>query len=33
LERENYEVTSKGLIEFSKTGLRTLMVAFRIINE
>ena len=33
LKNENYEIISKGLIEFSKRGLRTLMVAFRKINE
>jgi phospholipid-translocating P-type ATPase (flippase) len=33
LKNENYEIISKGLIEFSKKGLRTLMVAFRRINE
>ena len=33
LKNENFQVISKGLIEFSKKGLRTLMVAFRKINE
>ena len=33
LENENYEIISKGLIEFSKKGFRTLMVAYRRINE
>ena len=33
LNKENYEIISKGLVEFSKRGLRTLMVAFRKINE
>jgi phospholipid-translocating ATPase len=31
---ENYDVISKGLIEFSKQGLRTLMIAYKkITNE
>ena len=33
LESNNFQIISKGLIEFSKKGLRTLMVAFRKINE
>ena len=33
LENENYDVISNGLIEFSKQGLRTLMVAYRKINK
>jgi phospholipid-translocating ATPase len=33
LESENYKIISNGLIEFSKKGLRTLMVAYRKINE
>ena len=33
LKKENFQLISKGLIEFSKKGLRTLMVAFRKINE
>ena len=33
LKNENLQVISKGLMEFSKRGLRTLMVAFRKINE
>ena len=33
LKNENFQIISKGLIEFSKKGLRTLMVAFRKINE
>ena len=33
LENENFELISNGLIEFSKKGLRTLMVAYRKINE
>ena len=33
LKSENYQVISKGLIDFSRKGLRTLMVAFRKINE
>ena len=33
LENENFEIISKGLIDFSKKGLRTLMVAFRKINN
>ena len=33
LNNENFQVISNGLIEFSKKGLRTLMVAFRKINE
>ena len=32
-ECENYKIISNGLLEFSKKGLRTLMVAFRKINE
>ena len=30
---DNYEVISKGLIDFSKKGLRTLMVAYRRIRQ
>ena len=33
MENENFEIISKGLIDFSKKGLRTLMVAFRKINN
>ena len=33
LKNENFQIISKGLKEFSKKGLRTLMVAFRKINE
>ena len=33
LENENYEIISNGLIEFSKRGLRTLMVAYRRIRQ
>ena len=33
LEGKNFPIISKGLIEFSKKGLRTLMVAYRKINE
>jgi len=33
LENENYKKISNGLIEFSKKGLRTLMVACRKINK
>ena len=33
LENENYKVISNGLIEFSKRGLRTLMVAYRRIRQ
>jgi len=33
LENENYKKISDGLIEFSKRGLRTLMVAYRKINK
>ena len=33
LESESYGIISNGLIEFSKKGLRTLMVAYRKINE
>ena len=33
LESENYKIISNGLVEFSKKGLRTLMVAYRKINE
>ena len=33
LENENYEIISNGLVEFSKRGLRTLMVAYRKINN
>ena len=33
LENENYEIISNGLIEFSKRGLRTLMVAYRKIRQ
>ena len=31
--RENYEIISNGLIEFSKKGLRTLMIAYRKIRQ
>ena len=33
LENENYEIISNGLIEFSKKGLWTLMVAYRRIRK
>ena len=33
LKNENLQVISNGLMEFSRRGLRTLMVAFRKINE
>jgi len=33
LKHENYKIISNGLIEFSKKGLRTLMVAYRKINN
>ena len=33
LENANYQVISNGLVQFSKRGLRTLMVAYRKINE
>ena len=33
LENENYKIISNGLNEFSKKGLRTLMVAYRKINN
>ena len=33
LENENFGIISKGLIDFSKKGLRTLMVAYRKINN
>ena len=33
LKSENYEIISNGLKNFSQKGLRTLMVAFRKINE
>ena len=33
LQSENYEIISKGLKEFSKKGLRTLMVAYKEIND
>ena len=33
LENENFTIISKGLIEFSKKGLRTLMVAYRRIRQ
>jgi magnesium-transporting ATPase (P-type) len=33
LENENYKVISNGLIDFSKKGLRTLMVAYRRIRQ
>ena len=33
LESKNYRIISNGLSEFSKKGLRTLMVAYRKINE
>ena len=33
IESENYEIISDGLSEFSKKGLRTLMVAYRNIND
>ena len=33
LENENYKIISDGLIEFSKQGLRTLMIAFRKIKN
>ena len=33
LKNENYEIISNGLMKFSKKGLRTLMIAFRKIND
>ena len=33
LESEKYEIISNGLLEFSKRGLRTLMIAYRKIKE
>ena len=33
LENENFKVISNGLIEFSKKGLRTLMIAYRRIRQ
>ena len=33
LENENYKIISNGLIDFSKRGLRTLMVAYRRIRN
>jgi len=33
LENENFKVISNGLMEFSKKGLRTLMIAFRRIRQ
>ena len=33
LKNENFQIISNGLMDFSKKGLRTLMVAFRKINE
>ena len=33
MKSDNYDVISNGLIEFSKKGLRTLMVAYRKINN
>ena len=33
LANENYEVISNGLIDFSKRGLRTLMIAYRRIRQ
>ena len=33
LKNENYKIISNGLIEYSKKGLRTLMVAYRKINN
>ena len=33
LENENYKIISNGLNEYSKKGLRTLMVAYRKIND
>ena len=33
LENENYKIISNGLIDFSKKGLRTLMVAYRRIRQ
>ena len=33
LENENYQIISNGLLEFSKRGLRTLMVAYRRIRQ
>ena len=33
LKNENYKIISNGLIDFSKKGLRTLMVAYRKIND
>ena len=33
LKKENFQIISDGLKEFSKKGLRTLMVAYRKINE
>ena len=32
-ESENYEIISNGLLEFSKKGLRTLMIAYRKIRK
>ena len=33
LKNENYNIISNGLIDFSKRGLRTLMIAYRKINN
>ena len=33
LDNNNYDIISKGLIEFSKKGLRTLMIAYRKISK
>ena len=33
IESENYEIISNGLIEYSKRGLRTLMIAYRKIRD
>lgn len=33
LKNENYEIISNDLLKFSKKGLRTLMIAFRKIND
>ena len=33
LKKENFQIISDGLIDFSRKGLRTLMVAYRKINE
>ena len=33
LENENYKIVSNGLVDFSKKGLRTLMVAYRRIRQ